>query len=244
MKSFSNTYIFVFAVIMVVIVAVLLAFVSEQLKPLQEMNVEIEKKSDILHTVSIAEDLSSVKDKNSFVNSEFDKYITDSYVVNYTGERVDKDAFEITLNMKAEVAKDPRDRDYPVFVFTGDDGGKKFIVPVRGRGLWGPIWGYLSFEPDMNTIFGAIYDHEGETPGLGAEINTSWFEGAFKGKKIFDDNGSFVSVQVVKGGTPDSNPHGVDAISGGTITSKGLEDMLQDYLEGYVNYFKSQQVSK
>ncbi|MFC2079853.1 NADH:ubiquinone reductase (Na(+)-transporting) subunit C [Bacteroidota bacterium] len=240
MRSFSNTYIFVFSLVMVVIVAVLLSFVAMQLKPLQDMNVEIEKKGDILRSVGEASDLSEVKDKNSFINEEFTKYITDSYVVNYDGEVIEEDAFEITLNMKVQADKEPEDRFFPVFMFKGSDGADKYIVPVRGKGLWGPIWGYISFEPDMNTIYGAIFDHQGETPGLGAEINTDWFEGKFKGKQIFDASGNFVSVEVIKGGTPDSNLHGVDAISGGTITSVGLSDMLSDYLVGYVNHFKQE----
>ena len=238
MRSFSNTYIFVFSVIMVVIVAVLLSFVAMQLKPLQDMNIEIEKKGDILRSVGEAGDVASVKDKKSFINEEFAKYITDSYVVNYEGEVIEEDAFEITLNMKLQVDKETKDRYLPVFVFTGEDGGEKYIIPVRGKGLWGPLWGYISFETDMNTIYGAIFDHQGETPGLGSEINSDKFESAFKGKKIFDETGEFVSVDVIKGGTPASNPHGVDAISGGTITSDGLSDMLEDYIEGYVNHFK------
>lgn len=238
MRSFSNTYIFVFSLIMVVIVAVLLSFVAMQLKPLQDMNVEIERKGDILRAVGEAGDVASVKDRNSFINGEYDKYITDSYVVNYEGDVVEANAFDVTVNIKVQADKDPIDRLYPVFVYTGEDGGHRYIVPVRGKGLWGPIWGYISFEPDLNTIYGAIYDHKSETPGLGAEINTDWFEGYFPGKKIFDESGKFVSVKVVKGGTPDSNPHGVDAISGGTITSDGLSAMLEDYLAGYVNHFR------
>jgi Na+-transporting NADH:ubiquinone oxidoreductase subunit C len=223
---------------MVVIVAVLLSFVAMQLKPLQDMNIEIEKKGDILRSAGEAGDVSSVKDKNSFINEEFGKYITDSYVVDFDGNTVEDDAFEITLNLKKQADKDVKERHLPVFVFTAVDGVNRYIVPLRGKGLWGPIWGYISFETDLNTIYGAIFDHQGETPGLGSDINTDWFEAAFKGKKIFDETGKYVSIDVVKGGTPDSNPHGVDAISGGTITSDGLADMLEDYLEGYVNHFK------
>lgn len=240
MKSFSNTYIFVFSLIMVIVVAVLLSFVAMQLKPRQDLNVELERMSDILHSVGRAEDASQVKDKTSYITEEFNKYITDSYVVNYEGEKIEKDAFEVTLNIKEETDKDVTERNLPVFVYTSPEGEQKYIVPVRGKGLWGPLWGYVSFREDMNTIFGAVYDHSKETPGLGAEINTDWFEEEFQGKKIFDDNGAFVSIEVVKGGTSPDNPHGVDAISGGTITSKGLEDMLQDCFKGYVNYFRSQ----
>jgi Na+-transporting NADH:ubiquinone oxidoreductase subunit C len=240
MKSFSNTYIFIFSLIMVIVVAVLLSFVAMQLKPRQDLNVEMERMSDILNSVGMAEDVSQVKDKSSYITEEFDKYITDSYVVNYEGEKVDKDAFEVTLNIKDEMDKEVTERNLPVFVYTSPEGEQKYIVPVRGKGLWGPIWGYVSFRTDMNTIYGAVFDHSKETPGLGAEINTSWFEDEFKGKQIFDDQGQFVSVEVVKGGTSPDNPHGVDAISGGTITSKGLEAMLQDCFQGYVNHFQVQ----
>ena len=237
MKSFSNTYIFIFSLVMVVIVAILLSFVAMQLKPLQELNQEIERKQDILASVGEGADAGDVKDKNTYIEEEFDKYIADSYVVDYQGEIVDQDAFEVTLNIKEQADKPAEERLYPVFVFTDNNGDHKYIVPVRGKGLWGPIWGYIAFEPDFNTIAGAIYDHSKETPGLGAEINTSWFEDEFIGKKIFGDQGDFESVKVLKSVDTSDDPHAVDAISGGTSTSKGLEDMLADYLVGYVAHF-------
>ena len=238
MRSFSNTYIFVFSLIMVTIVAVLLSFVSTQLKPLQEMNVEIEKKQDVLLSVGKAEDAAEAEDKNTYINEEFAQYITESYVVNFNGERVETDAFEVMLNLTAEIRKPREERNYPVFVYSENGGPKKYVVPVRGKGLWGPIWGYVALEEDMNTIAGAVFDHKGETPGLGAEINTGWFQEPFTGKTIFNEAGEFVSVEVVKGGADPSNEHQVDAISGGTITSKALEAMMIDCMTGYVAHFK------
>ena len=239
MKSFSNTYIFVFSLIMVTIVAVLLSFVATQLKPRQQMNMEIERKQDILRSVGQAQMVGEADDKNSYIEEEFGKYITNSYVVNFQGEVVDADAFEITLELEQEVKNDQEARRYPIFVYS-ENGNEKYVVPVRGKGLWGPIWGYVAFETDMNTISGAVFDHQGETPGWGAEINTDWFQEPFTGKTIFNENGEFVSIEVVKGGADPQDPHGVDAITGGTITSKGLEDMLMDCLAGYVNHFKNQ----
>ena len=238
MRSFSNTYIFVFSLIMVTIVAVLLSFVSVQLKPRQEMNVQIEKKQDVLRSVGKAEKVAEAADKNSYIDEEFGKYITDSYVVDYQGNRVEADAFEVMLNLAAEIRKPREERNYPVFVYSENGGEKKYVVPVRGKGLWGPIWGYVALEGDLNTIAGAVFDHKGETPGLGAEINTGWFQAPFTGKTIFDENGKFVSIEVAKGGADPSSKHQVDAISGGTITSKALEDMLIDCMEGYVAHFK------
>ncbi|MCK4880768.1 MAG: NADH:ubiquinone reductase (Na(+)-transporting) subunit C [Bacteroidales bacterium] len=238
MRSFSNTYIFVFSLIMVTIVAVLLSFVSTQLKPRQEMNVQIEKKQDVLRSVGRAEDAAEADDKNAYINEEFGKYITESYVVDFNGNRVEADAFEIMLGLTAEIRKAREERNYPVFVYSENGGPKKYVVPVRGKGLWGPIWGYIALEEDLNTISGAVFDHKAETPGLGSDINTGWFQEPFTGKTIFNEQGEFVSVEVVKGGADPSNIHQVDAISGGTITSKALEEMIMDCMTGYVAHFK------
>jgi len=238
MRSFSNTYIFVFSLIMVTIVAVLLSFVATQLKPLQEMNVQIEKKQDVLRSVGKAEDAAEVDDKNTYINEEFAKYITESYVVDYEGNMVETDAFEVMLGLVAEIRLPREERNYPVFIYSENGGPKKYVVPVRGKGLWGPIWGYVALEEDLNTIAGAVFDHKGETPGLGSDINQDWFQEPFTGKTIFNEAGEFVSVEVVKGGADPSSMHQVDAIAGGTITSKALEAMIIDCVTGYVAHFK------
>ena len=238
MRSFSNTYIFVFSLIMVTIVAVLLSFVSTQLKPMQEMNVQIEKKQDVLRSVGKAEDAAEADDKNTYINEEFARYITDSYVVDFEGNLVETDAFEVMLALNAEVRKPREERNYPVFVYSENSGSKKYVIPVLGKGLWGAIWGYVALEEDLNTIAGAVFDHKAETPGLGAEINTGWFQEPFIGKTIFNEAGEFVSIEVVKGGADPSSKHQVDAIAGGTITSKALEEMIIECMTGYVAHFK------
>ena len=238
MRSFSNTYIFVFSLIMVTIVAVLLSFVSTQLKPMQEMNVQIEKKQDVLRSVGKAENVAEVEDKNTYINEEFAQYITDSYVVDFEGNKVETDAFEVMLGLTAEIRLPREERNYPVFIYSENGGPKKYVVPVRGKGLWGPIWGYVALEEDLNTISGAVFDHKGETPGLGSDINTDWFQEPFTGKTIFNEAGEIVSIEVVKGGADPSSMHQVDGISGGTITSKALEAMMIDCMTGYVAHFK------
>ena len=110
-----------------------------------------------------------------------------------------------------------------------------FLAPVLFVGLWGPIWGYVSLKEDLSTIAGVTFDHKGETPGLGAEINTTPFESQFHDKNLFE-NGRFVSVKVVKGGSRPGNLYEVDGISGGTITSKGLEKMVHDGMIKYEKY--------
>jgi Na+-transporting NADH:ubiquinone oxidoreductase subunit C len=117
-----------------------------------------------------------------------------------------------------------------------DGGDTLHIFPLEGKGLWGPIWGYVSLKPDMNTIFGVTFDHKGETPGLGAEINTTPFESQFLDKALYE-NGKYVSVKVVKGTARKDSLHEVDGISGGTITSKALEAMVFDGLIKYEKYF-------
>ncbi len=227
MKKFSNKYIFIFSTVMVVIVASLLSLAATLLQPAQERNLEIEKKKSMLESILIP------ATRNDAVEL-YDKYIKESFVLNSKGEIMENvDAFNVVLKNEQ---KKPLDEQYlPVFISIPDNGEKVIILPVQGKGLWGPIWGYVSLMPDMNTIYGVTFDHKGETPGLGAEINTSHFENMFKGKQLFD-NDKFISVDVVKGGADPNDKHGVDAISGGTITSKGLEKMLFDCIAKYEDY--------
>ncbi|NLV19732.1 MAG: NADH:ubiquinone reductase (Na(+)-transporting) subunit C [Bacteroidetes bacterium] len=227
MKNFSNRYIFVFSFIMVVIVASLLALAATLLQPAQERNLEIAKKRSMLESIGVI----STKDNSVEL---YDRYITESFVLNIQGEVIeDVDAFNVVL--RNEQRKPPEDQHLPVFRAFPDDGEKVVILPVEGKGLWGPIYGYVSLRSDLNTIYGVTFDHDKETPGLGAEINTTGFESMFTGKKLYQDD-RFVSVQVLKGGADPSDQHGVDAISGGTITSKALEEMLSDCLKKYDAY--------
>ena len=228
MKQFSNRYIFIFSTVMVVAVAVLLSLAATLLQPAQEKNIEVEKKKSMLESIHI-------QSTRQTTETLYDKYITESFVINSKGEAVTGvDPFTVVL--RAEQKKPLEEQYLPVFRAFPDDGEKVLILPVEGKGLWGPIYGFVALNSDLNTIYGVTFDHKGETPGLGAEINTTSFESMFNGKTLFDD-GKFVSVTVVKGGAPEGDIHGVDAISGGTITSKGLEKMLQDCLVKYNDYF-------
>ena len=239
MKNFSNTYTFLYISAVVIITAAILSFIAEQLRPLQEKNIEIETKQDILRSVGRAQDPEGLRDKMNYIETEFKEYINNSIVINHLGEVVeDRDAFEITKNLKAELAKPVEKRGMPLFVYSKSVDEIIYIAPLLGRGLWGQIWGYIALENDLSTIYGAVFDHAKETPGLGAEINTEWFQEKFSGKNIFDPSGEFVSLDVVKGGADPANVHQVDAISGGTITSVGLQEMLYEGLKPYEAYFK------
>lgn len=229
MNRNSNTYTFLYAAIMVILVAAVLASVSMALKPRQKRNFEIEKKKNILASVNIESDAATAE-------KIYADKILNEYLVNVKGEQVDGDAFNTDL--KKERAKSTDEMVLPVFEFQTDE-GLKYVLPLRGSGLWGPIWGYVSLNDDMNTVYGANFDHEGETPGLGAEISTTAFEEQFVGKKLFDNAGKLVSILVAKVGEVAPEEHKVDGISGGTITSKGLQNMLKDDFTGYQEFLKS-----
>lgn len=226
----SNIYTFIYASVMVILVAAVLSLAAINLKPYQDNNVKIEKMQNILASVNVqttAQDAEKV----------YADKIIKSFVVNTKGEKVKGDAFNVDL--KVQHAKPADEQLLPVFECKLDN-GLKYIVPMRGTGLWGPIWGYISLDSDMNTIYGASFDHQGETPGLGAEIATRAFQAQFKGKQIYDDKGNFVSITVAKSNETAPEIHKVDAISGGTITSKGLQKMLKVDLGKYNDFFKQQ----
>jgi Na+-transporting NADH:ubiquinone oxidoreductase subunit C len=120
------------------------------------------------------------------------------------------------------------------------NGKELYIIPVSGSGLWGPVWGYVATEGDWSTISGVVFDHKGETPGLGAEITTPKFTGQFAGKRLFEGS-ELVGITVLKGaGASSGNDHAVDAISGGTITSRAVENMIRATLEKYKSYIEKQ----
>ena len=247
MNTNSNTYTVIYSTILVVVVAAVLAYVSISLSGKQQANVDTETRQSILYSVNLAQGADEAEDKNSYIEQEYNKYITDSYLVNAQGDRVEGDAFSLSLKSQYDIMKqsdpDLSKLTLPVFVGTLDDGSHVEIFPLYGAGLWGPIWGYISLKDDYNTVYGATFLHKGETPGLGAEIATPNFSSQFEGKTIFDGD-QLVSVSVVKGGAPEGDMHGVDAISGGTITSNALGRAIKQWLEYYEPYLEKQKAAK
>ena len=246
MNKQSNIYTILYSIVMVVIVAAALAIVAEQLKPIQQKNIDIEKKSAILGSVSlydqdVASDYPAGKD--AYINEAYSKYITEGFLVDSKGDKVGDatEAFKILGKLKAAYAAPESDRKLPVFISKDDTGKVSYIFPVFGTGLWGPVWGYIALGDDLNTITGVVYDHKGETPGLGAEITTAPFEDQYIGKKIFN-NDTFVGVGVTKGeGSSEGNDHAVDAITGGTITCRGVQDMVINCMRDYVPFIQKTQ---
>lgn len=232
MNRQSNTYTIIYSVVLVLIVGVVLSMVYQVLRPAQEENIANDTKRQILAAALI-----SPKDGEN-VADLYATHITESYIVNSKGEKVDGGTDPFSVNVSQEVKKPADKRLLPVFVCTTDN-GVKYIVPVYGAGLWGPIWGYIAMDGDGDTIYGAYFAHQGETPGLGAEIEKPAFSSQFEGKDIFAQDGSFQSVKVVKRGQEPTESAYVHAISGGTITSQGVQKMLANSLEPYTEFFKT-----
>ena len=222
----KNSYTLGFAAIMVIIVAALLSVAFIKLKPFQDRNIELEKKQNILSSVGINVERDAAE-------KAYDTYITSKLVLNNKGEEVEGFAFDVDLGK--EIKKDVNTQLLPLFI-SEVDGVTRYIIPLRGKGLWGPVWGFIALEDDLNKVYGAVFDHEKETPGLGAEINTPMFQDPFAGKTIFEGE-VFTPIKVIKGGPKEGDMHGVDGISGGTITSNGVSDMLSERLSMYLPYF-------
>ncbi|MDE7180629.1 MAG: NADH:ubiquinone reductase (Na(+)-transporting) subunit C [Muribaculaceae bacterium] len=231
MNKQSNTYTIIYAVVLVLIVGVVLSVVYQALRPQQEENIANDTKRQILAAALI-----TPKDGES-VAELYSSHIEASYIVNSKGEKVDGATDPFDVNMALEVKKPADERELPVFECKTES-GLKYIVPVYGAGLWGPIWGYIAMDSNGDTIYGAYFAHQGETPGLGAEIEKPAFQDQFEGKNIFAPDGAFQSVKVVKNGQEPSEGAYVHAISGGTITSQGVQKMLENSLSPYTAYFK------
>jgi Na+-transporting NADH:ubiquinone oxidoreductase subunit C len=247
----SNTYIIIFTAIMTILVGGSLSLASIVLGPAQKRSVELDTKSQILNAVK-----DKVKiEKGTDILALYDKRIS-ALVVDFDGNEISKDEkgnpivaenVDILRNFK----RAPKDRQYPIFILKDEnnpDDVDAYILPVYGNGLWDRIWAYVAMDPNFETIVGIAFGHKAETPGLGQRIETNEIQDRFKGKKIYDDAGNLVSIEMVKGeagGGGDgsiklfqSRPHQVDGLSGATLTARGVNDMLKSYLKSYENYFK------
>lgn len=217
----SDVYAVLYSAVVVVIVAFLLAGVSSALKPMQDANVELDKKKQIL---------ASLNERNlPDAAATYDALIVADPIVDAQGNVVAE-------NGGFEVANDAVSEDNLPLYIAEIDGATKYILPMTGNGLWGGIWGYLALNDDCNTIYGVYFSHASETPGLGAEIAGDKFQGRFPGKKVYGENGE-VGLSVLKK-SADAEFH-VDAVSGATITCNGVDAMLKLKLSPYYKYLNS-----
>ena len=228
MNRESNTYTIIYSVVMVILVALGLSFTHQSLLDKQIANENIDKMQQLLRSLNIEASTTEAV-------TTYDELITDAYLINNDGEKIngtegktpEDPAFSTELS-------DPNAQGLPVYEVS-IDGKKVYILPMSGSGLWGSIWGYLAVEDDGSTIYGADFGHAGETPGLGAEIAERAFGLQLEGKELFKE-GTFQSIAVVKQGQTDTRRDYIDGISGGTITSQGVDKMLLNSVRKYKSF--------
>ena len=234
----STGYTIGFAVALVAISGALLAFLSVSLKEAQTSNIDNEKRAFILSAAG-AFTMEESKAMSKAQISEIYETKVSSKVIAFDGKLVEgKEAFDIDIVKEFKATKaTPEQRMYPYFEYN-DGSTVKYIVPMAGNGLWGPVWAYVALENDQNTITGIVFDHKSETPGLGAEITSPSFISKFIDypKQIVDEKGAYKSVSIIKGGDP-TTKHEIDAIAGATITSKGVSTMLKEAFIPYMKYW-------
>lgn len=227
----SNLYIIGYSAILTIVCGGLLAFASQSLKPLQDANVELERKQNILATVI---ELKEGDDINQIYAARIKEVVID-----FQGNlKPEIKAADVVI--AREYKKKPEDRLLPVYEFrslTDSTKVENAVMPVFGYGLWNNIWGFVALQSDFNTVQGVKFEHTGETPGLGARITSEEIQSRYKGKQIFEgDNIITIAMQKGEGKDYANDPHKVDGMSGATLTGKGINNMLEDYFKCYKNY--------
>ena len=221
----SNTYTIVYASVMVIIVAFLLAFVSSVLKPTQDANVENDTKGQILTSLNIDIKASGFNVADEFKNVQ-DMLWNGTELVPYEGKFLSSYGSAIKAG------------ELHVFVAQAE-GETKYVLPVTGRGLWGGLWGYIALNADKKTVYGTYFYHESETAGLGARIGERWFQEQFNGKPVFaGENTEAVALKVVKAGASKAENE-IDGVTGATLTSDGVSAMVQDGLSVYLSFINN-----
>ena len=222
----SNVYTIVYASVMVIIVAFLLAFVSSALKATQDANVANDKRGQILAALNLR-DVDNVASKSK-------ETILQELVLNTKGEVIQQEG-GFDVDSKDITAKNDADKKLPLYVAkVGND--TLYVVPLFGRGLWGGIYGYIALKNDFTTVYGSNYGHESETAGLGARIVEVEFQKSFINKIAFKDS-TFSEVALGMKKKVENPNSEVDAITGSTLTSNGMDAMFKDCLSQYKNYF-------
>lgn len=229
----SNLYIVLYSAAITIVCGGLLAFASITLKDKQDENIALEQKKNILSSVLTL-------DEDANIPELYGKKVR-SFVIDFEGNVRDGMTPE-EVKVAEEYKKAPKERLLPVYEFRNETDTTKVeyaVLPVYGYGLWNNIWGFVAVKSDFNTIQGVKFQHTGETPGLGARIETEEVQDRYKEKSIFE-NGTLVSVKMQKGEGHDysSDKHKVDGMSGATLTGKGVNNMLVDYLACYEKYLK------
>ncbi|MCB9246076.1 MAG: NADH:ubiquinone reductase (Na(+)-transporting) subunit C [Flavobacteriales bacterium] len=239
---------------MTLILGSALAFVSEGLKDKQQAEREFERKKFILSAALGTEAVNQIiategREKvNNIYESRVRDLVVDSDGKTIEGKRagdviVAKEYKKLVRVDEVMQVKSGEQLNLPVYTIAKENGEgvEYYVLPIYGFGLWDNIWGYLAIQSDFNTVQGAIFDHKGETPGLGARITETAVQQRYSGKKLYDASGALVSVVMQKGEGADysGDPHKVNGMTGATITGVGLNNMVKDYVGLYSNYLNS-----
>ena len=235
----ATGYTFLFSIVMVLIVGTSLSYTSLSLKPLQKKNEADKKMVDILGAIGIETSReNAITDFPIYVKERL-SLDSEGNVLNRSSGNVDptdsSDPFNLDVKKDYRSKKPASELSFPLYICE-DNGENIYVIPVAGSGLWGPIWGFVALESDMKTIYGAKFDHKTETPGLGAEIKDDFFSDKFKGQKLREASPYFT---IIKGGRKIEDMHSVDGITGGTITSVGVGEMIDRTISIYQYYFES-----
>ena len=245
MNTNSNVYTVIYTTLVVVVVAAVLAFVSSKLGPAQQANAKAETLRQMMVAAQVGTTEELYQSKNDQVLQLYADNIQEAFAIDLDGDKVkdlniEKSNIELIDNLKPQnkAVKAEGEATLPVYIFKSG----KTVVPIYGAGLWGPIWGYIAFEKDHQSIAGAYFDHESETPGLGAKIKDEpWFREKFIGKKAAFGNDPI--FKILKNAEEDGSENAVDAITGATMTSKGLNEAVNVWLGAYQPYFKKRMVN-
>ena len=239
MNTNSNIYTVIYTTVIVVVVAAVLSFVAMKLGPAQQANAKAETLRQMMAAAGVAGTDELYATKNADILTLYEENIESAFTIGTDGARkgelrTDKAHIQLVDKLKPQdkAIKTASDATLPVYIFKGGI----TVIPIYGAGLWGPVWGYVAFKDDASTIAGAYFDHESETPGLGAKIKDEpWFREKFAGKKVlFGEDPSF---RIAKNAESASAGNAVDAITGATMTSKGLDEALSVWFRAYKNYF-------
>jgi len=242
----SSKYIIGFTALLTAFVALVLSLMYTGLKEKHKQNELLFEKRAVLGAIQdkVGKNIADLNDDEilQIFNTNIKQLVLNTKGDVLNPQEVEKKGYKggkaENIDMKVEMKKPKDARLLPLYVYKGKDGKELYITRLFGKGLWDEISGYLALSSDKNTVVGASFDHKGETPGMGAEMKDNpKFSAQFKGKTIFDKDGKLVSINVRKGGAINKN-HDVDAISGATLTSNGITNMLKSSLENYYQYLK------
>ena len=243
MNTNSNVYTIVYTTVIVVVAAAILAIAAMALKPRQDANIKAETISQMLTAAGFSSKEGLSKLGNDQILSTYSRNIKTAFLIDAEGNKTaeletEVGSIELQDNLKVEnkniAAGKP---SLPVYVFD-KDGAEINVIPCYGAGLWGPVWGYIAFNADCTEIVGAYFDHDSETPGLGAKIKDEpWFREQFKGKSV-DFTNPDNAFDIVKGGASAGDASKIDAITGATMTCNGLDAALDTWFRAYMPYLR------